>query len=63
VELPIHCAENNSRLVAREESGGAQGRLDIRYHERRGEAFAGGVSNGEGQAIVRQRQKIITVAA
>jgi hypothetical protein len=59
----IHRTEYRCGIVAREESRGAQGRLDIRDHERRGETFAAGVSNGKGQAIVGKRQKVIAIAA
>jgi len=37
--------------------------MDIGYHERRGETFAGGVSNYERHTIIRERREIAAIAA
>jgi hypothetical protein len=63
VELTIHRTEHRRGIVAHEGSRGAHGRLDIGYHERRGEAFAGGVCNSESQLILGKRQKVEAVNA
>jgi hypothetical protein len=63
MQLAIHGTEYQRGIAAREESRGAQGRLNIGYHERCGEAFARGVTNGESQGLVRKRQKVVAVTA
>jgi hypothetical protein len=63
MHLTIHNIEYSRRVVTRKGSCGAQRGLDVCDHERRRKAFAGGVSDGEGQALVRKGQKIVAITA
>jgi hypothetical protein len=62
MQLAIHGAEHGARVFSGKKGCCSQRRLHIRDHERRGQTFAGGIPDGEGQTIVRKRDKIIAVA-
>jgi CTP:molybdopterin cytidylyltransferase MocA len=61
--LRIYRTKNGDCVVSRKGSGGTKRGLDTRYHKCGGEAFAGGVSDAQGETIVRERQDTIAITA
>jgi len=59
----IHYLKQCSQVTSGKQSCCPKRRLDTGYHERRGETLAGRVSNHQRQAVIREHNKIVTIAA